>query len=46
MKSVFSFIPGGGENFLMSGIQVCATDQGQVFNSKIPEQVPNFEFLF
>ena len=27
----------GGENFLMSGIRVCATDQGRFFTSKNPE---------
>ena len=31
-----------GGNFLMSGIQVCATDQGRFFTSKNPEQAPNF----
>ena len=35
--------PGG--NFLMSGIGVCATDQGRFFTSKNPEQVLNFEVL-
>ena len=35
----------GGGDFLMSGIQVCATDQGQFFTSKNPEQAPNFEVL-
>ena len=34
-----------GSNFLMSGIRVCATDQGQFFTSKNPEQAPNFEIL-
>ena len=38
-------LPGGGGNFLMSGIQVCATDQGRLFTSKNPEQAPNFEVL-
>ena len=37
--------PGGGGNFLMSGIWVCATDQGRFFTSKNPEQAPNFEVL-
>ena len=32
----------GGGNFLMSGIRVCATDQGRFFTSKNPEQAPNF----
>ena len=37
---------GGGENSLMSGIRVCATDnQGQFFTSKNPEQVPNFKLF-
>ena len=35
--------PGG--DFLMSGIWVCATDQGRFFTSKNPEQAPNFEVL-
>ena len=35
----------GGGNFLMSGIRVCATDQGRFFTSKNPEQAPNFEVL-
>ena len=30
---------------LMSGIRVCATDQGRFFISKNPEQAPNFEGL-
>ena len=34
-----------GGNFLMSGIRVCATDQGLFFTSKNPEQAPNFEVL-
>ena len=29
----------------MSGIRVCATDQGRFFTSKNPEQAPNFEVL-
>ena len=29
----------------MSGIRVCATDQGWFFTSKNPEQAPNFEVL-
>ena len=33
---------GGGGNFLMSGIRVCATDQRRFFTSKNPEQAPNF----
>ena len=37
---------GGGGDFPMSGIQVCATDQGQYFTSKNPEQEPNFEPFF
>ena len=40
----FCFSSRGG-NFLMSGIRVCATDQGRFFTSKNPEQVPNFEVL-
>ena len=39
---------GGGEgegNFLMSGIWVCATDQGRFFTSKNTGQAPNFELL-
>ena len=36
--------PSGGD-FLMSGIGVCATDQGRFFTSKNPEQAPNFEVL-
>ena len=36
--------PGAGE-FLMSGIRVCATDQGRFFTSKNPEQAPKFEVL-
>ena len=31
-----------GGDFLMSGIRVCATDQGRFFTSKNPEQAPNF----
>ena len=34
---------GGGENFLMSGIQVCTTDQGRFFTSKNLEQALTFE---
>ena len=34
--------PGGGGNFLMSGIRVCATDQGRFFTYKNPEQAPTF----
>ena len=34
---------GGGEDFLMSGIRVCATNQGLFFTSKNPELAPNFE---
>ena len=33
--------PEGGD-FFMSGIRVCATDQGRFFTSKNPEQAPNF----
>ena len=29
----------------MSGIRVCATDQGRFFTSKNPEQTPNFQVL-
>ena len=29
----------------MSGIRVCATNQGRFFTSKNPEQAPNFEVL-
>ena len=29
----------------MSGIWVCATDQGRFFTSKNPEQAPNFELF-
>ena len=29
----------------MSGIQVCAIDQGRFFTFKNPEQAPNFEVL-
>ena len=35
----------GGGDFLMSGIRVCATNQGRFFTSKNPEQAPNFEVL-
>ena len=35
-----------GGNFLMSGIRVCATEQGQFFTSKNPEQIPNFQLCF
>ena len=41
----FPFIPGGGGNFHMSDIRVCATDQGRFFTFKNPEQAPNFEVL-
>ena len=34
-----------GVNFLMSGIPVCATNQGRFFNSKNPEQAPDFELF-
>ena len=40
----FALVP-GGRDFLMSGIRVCATDQGRFFTSKNPEQAPNFEVL-
>ena len=33
----------GGRGFLMSGLRVCATEQGRFFTSKSPEQAPNFE---
>ena len=36
--------PPGGD-FLMSGIWVCATDQGQFVTSKNPEQAPNLELF-
>ena len=36
---------GGGGDFLMSGIRVCATYQGLFYTSKNPEQAPNFEVL-
>ena len=38
------FVPRGGD-FLMSGMRVCATDQGRFFTSKNPEQAPNFVVL-
>ena len=41
----FKTLGGGGGNFLMSGIRVCATDQGRFFTAKNPEQAPNFEVL-
>ena len=37
--------PRGAGDFLMSGIRVCATDQGRFFTSKNPEQAPNFVVL-
>ena len=37
--------PGGGGDFLMSGIRVHATDQGRFFTSKNPEQALLFEVL-
>ena len=42
------FVPGGGGgggNFLMSGIRVCATNQGRFFTSRNPEQAPHFVVL-
>ena len=38
-------IPEGEGDFLMSGIRICATDQGQFFTSKNPEQAQIFEVL-
>ena len=36
---------GGGGDFRMSGIRVCATGQGRFFTSKNPEQALLFEAL-
>ena len=36
---------GGRGDFLMSGIRVCATDQGRLLISKNPEQAPISEVL-
>ena len=41
VEELITFKPGGG-GFLMSGIRVCATDQGRLITSKYPEQAPNF----
>ena len=35
----------GWGDFLMSGIRVCATNQGRFFTSKNPEHAPSFEVL-
>ena len=43
MSNKLRYAPGG--DFLMLGIQVCATDQGRFFTSKNPEQAPIFEVL-
>ena len=45
LEKICKHYPGGGRDFLMLGIRVCATDQGRFLISKNPEQAPVFEVL-